>query len=117
MPMDALHNLLTIFALPGTPAPWAPWKLRRWRDKEVNGCGAGIRASEKTLVQEGGAVDQHGKKDDVAMKAVICETRGRLAMIARPRPEPAPGKVLVHIRRIGVCGTDFHIFGGKHPFL
>ena len=51
------------------------------------------------------------------MKAVICETPGRLAMIDRPRPEPAPGEVLVHIRRIGVCGTDFHIFGGKHPFL
>jgi len=86
-------------------------------NQEVNGCGAGIRASEKTLVQEGGAVDQHGKKDDVAMKAVICETPGRLAMIDRPRPEPALGEVLVHIRRIGVCGTDFHIFGGKHPFL
>jgi len=51
------------------------------------------------------------------MKAVICETPGRLAMIDRPRPEPALGEVLVHIRRIGVCGTDFHIFGGKHPFL
>lgn len=51
------------------------------------------------------------------MKAVICETPGRLAMIDRPQPEPAPGEVLVHIRRIGVCGTDFHIFGGKHPFL
>jgi 2-desacetyl-2-hydroxyethyl bacteriochlorophyllide A dehydrogenase len=25
--------------------------------------------------------------------------------------------VLVRIRRVGVCGTDFHIFQGKHPFL
>jgi 2-desacetyl-2-hydroxyethyl bacteriochlorophyllide A dehydrogenase len=25
--------------------------------------------------------------------------------------------VLVRIRRVGVCGTDFHIFGGKHPYL
>ena len=51
------------------------------------------------------------------MKAVICETPGRLAMIDRPRPEPAASDVLVRIRRVGICGTDFHIFGGKHPFL
>ena len=51
------------------------------------------------------------------MKAVICETPGRLAVIDRPRPEPAASDVLVRIHRVGVCGTDFHIFGGKHPFL
>ena len=51
------------------------------------------------------------------MKAMICEQPGRLAIIDRPRPEPAAGEVLVRIRRVGVCGTDFQIFGGKHPFL
>ena len=51
------------------------------------------------------------------MKAVICEAPGRLALIERPRPEPKPGEVSVRIRRIGICGTDFHIFGGQHPFL
>ena len=25
--------------------------------------------------------------------------------------------VLVRIRRVGICGTDYHIFEGKHPFL
>lgn len=25
--------------------------------------------------------------------------------------------MLVRIRRVGICGTDFHIFQGKHPFL
>ncbi len=51
------------------------------------------------------------------MKAVICEKPGKLAVVDRPTPEPQPGEVLVHIRRIGICGTDFHIFGGKHPYL
>ena len=51
------------------------------------------------------------------MKAMICERPGSLAIIDRPRPEPAEGEVLVRVRRVGVCGTDFHIFGGKHPFL
>ncbi|MTH64490.1 zinc-binding alcohol dehydrogenase family protein [Paracoccus shanxieyensis] len=51
------------------------------------------------------------------MKALICNQPGELALIDRPDPEPAAGEVLVRIRHVGICGTDFHIFGGKHPFL
>lgn len=51
------------------------------------------------------------------MKVLICEEPGRLAVIERPEPQPQPGEVLVRIRRVGICGTDFHIFQGKHPFL
>jgi 2-desacetyl-2-hydroxyethyl bacteriochlorophyllide A dehydrogenase len=29
----------------------------------------------------------------------------------------ADGEVLVRIRRVGLCGTDYHIFSGRHPFL
>jgi 2-desacetyl-2-hydroxyethyl bacteriochlorophyllide A dehydrogenase len=33
-------------------------------------------------------------------------------------PVTAPeGWVLVDIVRVGICGTDYHIFEGKHPFL
>ena len=35
----------------------------------------------------------------------------------RPAPRPGPGHALVRPRRVGVCGTDYHIFEGKHPFL
>ena len=51
------------------------------------------------------------------MKALICEEPGRLALIARPEPVRGADEVLVRIRHVGICGTDFHIFGGKHPFL
>lgn len=51
------------------------------------------------------------------MKALICNEPGRLAVIDRPVPVPSEGEVLIRIRRIGICGTDFHIFQGKHPFL
>jgi 2-desacetyl-2-hydroxyethyl bacteriochlorophyllide A dehydrogenase len=51
------------------------------------------------------------------MKALICEGPGRLSLISRPEPVPGEGEVLVRIRRVGICGTDFHIFQGKHPFL
>ncbi|WP_159995300.1 zinc-binding alcohol dehydrogenase family protein [Roseomonas sp. 18066] len=51
------------------------------------------------------------------MKALICDEPGKLSIISRPEPKPAAGEVLVRIRRVGICGTDFHIFQGKHPFL
>lgn len=51
------------------------------------------------------------------MKALICHEPGRLSLIGRPEPVPGEGEALIRIRRIGICGTDFHIYQGKHPFL
>ena len=31
-------------------------------------------------------------------------------------PIPAAGEVVVKIMRIGVCGSDIHVWHGKHPF-
>lgn len=33
-----------------------------------------------------------------------------------PVPELQAGQVLVKIMRIGVCGSDIHVYHGKHPF-
>lgn len=52
------------------------------------------------------------------MKAIICETPGRLVLADRPEPAPpAPGWAVVEVSHVGICGTDYHIFAGKHPFL
>jgi 2-desacetyl-2-hydroxyethyl bacteriochlorophyllide A dehydrogenase len=51
------------------------------------------------------------------MQAVVCRKPGELALEERPLPERRDGEVLVTIRRIGICGTDYHIFEGLHPFL
>ena len=51
------------------------------------------------------------------MRAILCEQPGTLCLIERPRPVPSQDEVVVKIRRMGVCGTDLHIFQGKHPFL
>jgi 2-desacetyl-2-hydroxyethyl bacteriochlorophyllide A dehydrogenase len=52
------------------------------------------------------------------MKAVVCPEPGRLEIVDRSRPAaPAPGWVRLAVRRVGICGTDYHIFEGKHPFL
>ena len=29
-------------------------------------------------------------------------------------PEPGPGEVLVKMKRIGVCGSDIHVYYGEH---
>ncbi len=51
------------------------------------------------------------------MRALLCVEPGRLEVVERPRPTPGPNEARVRIRRAGVCGTDFHIFEGSHPFL
>lgn len=33
-----------------------------------------------------------------------------------PIPEPAPGEVLIKIMKIGICGSDIHVYHGTHPF-
>lgn len=31
-------------------------------------------------------------------------------------PKPGQGEVLVKIMKIGVCGSDIHVYHGEHPF-
>jgi 2-desacetyl-2-hydroxyethyl bacteriochlorophyllide A dehydrogenase len=51
------------------------------------------------------------------MLTVICETPGVLRAETRSRPLREHGEVLLRVRRVGVCGTDLHIFTGNQPFL
>ncbi|MFI4907550.1 MAG: zinc-binding alcohol dehydrogenase family protein [Steroidobacterales bacterium] len=51
------------------------------------------------------------------MQAIVCEEPYKLSLGTRPAPIPKAGEVLIRIRRVGLCGTDYHIFAGKHPYL
>ena len=51
------------------------------------------------------------------MHAIICSEPGQLALEERPEPERGPDEALIQIRRVGICGTDFHIYEGLHPYL
>jgi len=33
-----------------------------------------------------------------------------------PLPVAGPEQILVRVRRIGVCGSDIHVYHGKHPY-
>ena len=41
---------------------------------------------------------------------------GVIAFRDVPTPKPQPGEVLVKIQKIGVCGSDIHVYHGEHPF-
>lgn len=51
------------------------------------------------------------------MKSVVCAAPGELRLGRVPIPTAGEGEVLLRVRRIGVCGTDMHIFRGTQPFL
>ncbi len=48
------------------------------------------------------------------MRAMVLEAAGRPLVEAElPRPEPAPGQMLLRVRACGVCRTDLHIVDGE----
>lgn len=53
-----------------------------------------------------------------SIKFVRCEAPGELVFADQPAPgSPPEGWALVDVAYVGICGTDYHIFEGKHPFL
>jgi 2-desacetyl-2-hydroxyethyl bacteriochlorophyllide A dehydrogenase len=51
------------------------------------------------------------------VEALVCSAPGQLAVEERPAPVRGAGEVLVKPVRIGICGTDYHIYEGNQPFL
>lgn len=51
------------------------------------------------------------------MKALICDAPGRMRLFDAEAPRPKAGEALVRIRKVGVCGTDLHIYGGDNPYV
>ncbi|MFC1676753.1 zinc-binding dehydrogenase [Planctomycetota bacterium] len=48
-------------------------------------------------------------------KAAVWTDINKVQIEERPIPLPGAGKVLLEIKAAGICGTDLHILGGKHP--
>jgi len=51
------------------------------------------------------------------VKAISCREPGHFQSLDVPEPEVAKGEVMLRIRRIGICGTDFHAFAGEQPYF
>ena len=48
------------------------------------------------------------------MKALVIEKPHHAVIRDVPYPEPGPGEITVKVERVGICGTDFHIFAGTY---
>jgi threonine dehydrogenase-like Zn-dependent dehydrogenase len=51
------------------------------------------------------------------MLSIFCDTPGTLTAREIEKPLRKAEDVLVRVQRIGVCGTDLHIFSGNQPYL
>jgi 2-desacetyl-2-hydroxyethyl bacteriochlorophyllide A dehydrogenase len=51
------------------------------------------------------------------VKAIICEKPGKFEAIEVPEPTPSESEVILRIRKIGICGTDYHAYKGNQPFF
>jgi len=50
------------------------------------------------------------------MRQAIMNSPGKIELRDVPPPVPGPDEILLRIQRIGVCGSDIHVWHGKHPF-
>ena len=50
------------------------------------------------------------------MKQAIMMKPGEVTIREVDIPEVAPNQIKVKMKRIGVCGSDIHVFHGKHPY-
>jgi 2-desacetyl-2-hydroxyethyl bacteriochlorophyllide A dehydrogenase len=51
------------------------------------------------------------------MQQIVLERPGYFIEQDATPPVPETGEALVHVRRVGVCGTDYHAFAGNQMFF
>ncbi len=51
------------------------------------------------------------------MKALVISAAGQTGYIEQSQPIPAPGEVLLQVKRLGFCGTDLNTFRGFNPLV
>ncbi len=50
------------------------------------------------------------------MKQAVMVQPGMIVFETVEPPIPGPGEVAIRIARIGICGSDMHVYHGKHPY-
>jgi 2-desacetyl-2-hydroxyethyl bacteriochlorophyllide A dehydrogenase len=51
------------------------------------------------------------------MKSLVCVEPGKFAWVSTEKPKEIPGHSIIKMERLGICGTDYHAFGGNQPFF
>ncbi len=50
------------------------------------------------------------------MRVLVAHGPHQLTFEERPKPKPGPGEVLVQTQAVGICGSDIHLYEGRHPY-
>ncbi|HUL00782.1 MAG TPA: alcohol dehydrogenase catalytic domain-containing protein [Nitrospirota bacterium] len=50
------------------------------------------------------------------MLQAILQKPKTIAFLDVPVPEPGKGQVLIKVRRLGICGSDIHVYHGTHKY-
>ncbi|KJD34771.1 alcohol dehydrogenase [Tamlana nanhaiensis] len=51
------------------------------------------------------------------MKYIVCEEPGAFQLKEKDVPKRKAGEALLKIKKVGICGTDLHAYGGNQPFF
>lgn len=51
------------------------------------------------------------------MQTLLIDAPGKFSYGEKPAPSPAPGEVLLRVRRLGFCGSDLATFRGGNPLV
>lgn len=61
-----------------------------------------------------------GLKQNLIMKSTmlqqVMEAPRKITFRTVPVPQPQRGQVLIEVKRVGICGSDIHVYHGMHPF-
>ncbi len=50
------------------------------------------------------------------MRQAVMTSPGAIEFHDVAEPQAGPGHVLLRVKQIGICGSDIHVYHGKHPF-
>ena len=50
------------------------------------------------------------------MQQAVMTQPGKIEFHEVPKPNPVAGEIIIQVRRIGVCGSDIHVYHGVHPY-
>lgn len=50
------------------------------------------------------------------MRYAVTTAPGQMEVRETTEPEPEPGQALIRVEAVGLCGSDFHLFHGTHPY-
>src|SRR5512134_2503572 len=50
------------------------------------------------------------------MQQAVMTQPGKIEFRDVEKPQPQSGEVMIEVKRIGVCGSDIHVYHGLHPY-